>query len=915
MSSTTDTKPPSTRNRWVIVAVVIIVIALVSAVTINYLTNPKYPASPSILGEATVSTGSPYNLTIDTGTVFSSASVNFGDGSVISVNGTGSQNFTVQHTYSNPGQALIYYTVKAKNGAQYSSGNSLQILNVIPSSTYQSDSQSLGIATINYSESSSPKLLNEPIFGTGSKVTYNIGYYNEPQNSSYQITEQKVTTNFGKSLNVTFNWNSSSGMYEQPSSGLQFNYTFPTEGIYYVKVETITNAVNTTTGSFSSATQKITYSFLDTAIFNNGGLYNANSRAFINVENYIGTPNTLDGAIAYNGQALEVLFNTYQFLVGYVGNTTDQFYPQLADNLPSVSNGEINTNYANYTKSYVNGTGDTVTYAVNLTPFENYTFKIRSNASWQDGTPVTAQDVLYSMVRTLLFDAGSPGTPGWIQAEYLLPGNYYSSNTFYNITQNITVNSAQNSITFHFQHSMAPSLVFQIFAYASGAFVMDSAWMNSHGGNITWNSTGFEDYKVHASVSGYNTYIQNHIMADGPYKLAYVVPGSQVDLIANPSFVSPNPMFPKASITTVIIEYVSDASSRALSLSSGQGSAVSMPTTEWTLVNNLKSAGKIDLYTYPSMDMYFYMFNANVNQTSMNTLTSNANMPSNLFASLNVRKAFSYAFNYNLFFARQVGNEIYNTTFEFPYAGMLIKGLPGYQSVSDLNATTTGVPYFSMTLANQWWSKVDLSKLGISNPGNGYIYNGAKLVVPLMIPAGNPVDQAAFATFSSNLEQLIPGASFPVVTITFSQLLANTGAGSNGMTLWSWLWGPDFPYPTDYMGAMGNPTNLSFFPSANGFVPYYLQSLGYTDQANNLTLMENYYNNGATSTDLPYAIGQFQKQNEMLVNMTMYMYLGQYNFFWIVNKNVNGTDMVKYQTNPVVAGELALMYNLISYNT
>ncbi len=912
MTSTEPHVAPPSRKKWILPVVILVVIVVVSAsLYVIFYGGHTYPATPSAIGDSSVTAGSPYQLTVHTGTVFSSASVNFGDGTTVTVNKTGNQNFSISHTYDITGSALIHYTVTAPNSGVFSSSNSLLPVIVSPSSDYITTSQSIGLITVNYSASSTPKVLNNPVFGTNSMVTFRIGYYNEPQNGSYQIIKQDVSSSFGTNLSVAYQWNSTQGTYVEPTSGSQFNYTFGSSGLNYVKVKTITAVVNSTTGAIDNSTAKSSLSFLDVAIFNNGALTGTTTQTFVNVENYIGTPNTFDGAIAYDGQALEPLFNTLQFLVGYVGNSTSDFYPQLAANLPSIANGEINTNYANYSETTPWGT----TYTVHLMPYENYTFKIRSNASWQDGSPVTAHDVMYSMVRTLLFDAGSPGTPGWIQAEYMLPGDYYTSNTFYNITQNMSVNSAQNSITFHFQQQMSPSLVFQILAYASGAFVMDSAWINSHGGNITWNATGFQDYKTFATAANYNKYIQNHIMADGPYQLAYVVPGSAVELVANPSFVSPGPMFPKAKIGTVLLEYVSSANSRALALTSGEGSVVSMPTSQWTLVNKLNAAGKINLYEYPSMDMYFYMFNANVSETSLHHITPAANMPSNFFASIAVRKAFAYSFNYNFYFSDQVGNSIYNTTFEFPYAGMLIKGLPGTQSVSDLNKTTDGVPYYDINIAKQWWSKVDIANYGISLSGGKYMYNGSTLTIPLMIPAGNAVDQAAFSTFADALSQVIPGASFPEYQLTFSELLANAAAGSNGMTLWSWLWGPDFPYPTDYMGAMGNPSNLSFFPSANGFTPYLFQNLGLSSQADNLTYMMTHYDNGAGSTNLTYAIQEFQKQNQMLVNMTMYLYLGQYNFFWIANKNVNGADMVQYQTNPVVAGELSLMYNLVSFNS
>jgi peptide/nickel transport system substrate-binding protein len=891
----------------VIVVVVIIIAGASSAVILTRKASNTFSATPSTTEQSSTTTGANYSIQINAGLVFSSANVNFGDGNISHIIGSSSsKSFEASHTYEIPGSALLYYNITASNGAVYSSSKSLIPLVVIPSSTYINDNESAGTIVVNSTTSSASLNPNYPIFAVGANISFNLGFTTEPVNSSYQVVSQSYITNFGLSNTITYVWNASSKMYGTSLSQLEFGSNFKNPGIYYVIVKTTTAIVNSTSGAIVQGSSQGTYVFLDVAVFNGGAISQVPKSVYVDDQNYIGTPNTFDGAIAYNGQALDILFNTLQFLVGYEGNSTTLFYPQLATNLPSIANGEINNNYANYTVDTPWGTN----YTVHIKPYENYTFYIRSNATWQDGTPVTAWDVVYSMTRTLLFDAGSPSTPGWIQAQYLLPGNYYTSNTFWNITQNITWNNATNAVTFHFQEPMTPSLVFQIFAYASGAFIMDAAWIEEHGGGITWNAAGFEAYKAEGNAGNYNTYIQDNIMADGPFELEYVIPTESVILIANPNFVSPNKWYPAPTISKVIVNYITQPSTMYLEMSSGQANDVSISSSNWYLVQNLEKAGKVNVESFPTMDMYFYAFNSNINETQLNVLYPGANMPSNFFSSLQVREAFSYAFNYANYFSKDVGNSVYNTTFVFPYAGMLIKGLPGYQSISDLNKTTNGVPYFNLTRAKQLWDSVDFSALGITIASNGvYEYNGKPLVVPLTIPAGNTVDSGGFLTFGSDLSSFIKGASFPEVATTFPQQLSNMVPNENGMTIVPWLWGPDYPYPTDYMGAMAYPANLSFFLSATGYLPYLFQHAGLTSQAANLTAMATEYQNGAFSTNLTYAIQQFREQNEMLVNMSIYLYLGQDNFFWITSKAVNVTEIVEYQENPVIAGEISLLYN------
>ncbi len=88
------------------------------------------------------------------------------------------------------------------------------------------------------------------------------------------------------------------------------------------------------------------------------------SGSFLRAELETGGYKTLDPAIEYDTVSYEIVMNTLEPLVSYNGSNSSSFVPILAKQLPSISNGGINNNYANYTVKAPWG----ASYAVNITP-------------------------------------------------------------------------------------------------------------------------------------------------------------------------------------------------------------------------------------------------------------------------------------------------------------------------------------------------------------------------------------------------------------------------------------------------------------------------------------------------------------------------------------------------------------------
>ena len=92
-------------------------------------------------------------------------------------------------------------------------------------------------------------------------------------------------------------------------------------------------------------------------------------------------PETMDPAYAYDTASHQViLWHVYETLIFYSGGSTGTFAPLLATEVPSAANGGISKD------------GRT------------YTFKIREGVKFHDGTPMTAEDVKYSILRFMFMD-------------------------------------------------------------------------------------------------------------------------------------------------------------------------------------------------------------------------------------------------------------------------------------------------------------------------------------------------------------------------------------------------------------------------------------------------------------------------------------------------------------------------------
>ena len=935
-----DIMPPtgssgSSNTKWI--AIIIVLIVIIAGLAVAYAIKPTTTTTTTTTSTPTVSTtttGQSYSFSVSNVPSFKYLNVYYGDGTSKNITSDPST-VSLQHTYNYPGNYLMYYT------GQFTSANPTPngLVAIVPPNPTVSENASVGFATPIDSYSTGVVGTSQNIFSTNasmSNVSLAIGYYTPPVNTAFSVYGQTVSVLKASSLSnkvyasyvMPYSFNAATCSYSITTAGSILNLTNLSTGYYQVEVQTLTGMVSST-GQVSSS--NTTISFFDFAVFAYNTIsyqqavtVNTVSGTFVNAELETGGFRTLDPALAYDTVSDEILSNTYETLTTYQGSNSSAYAPYLAENLPNLSNGEVNNNSHNYIQ-HVNPAiagYSAPAYNVSILPGENYTFTVNPKAEFQNGTAVTAWDVMYSLTRDLLFTANS-ANPGWIIAQYILPGNYYTSGSFWNITQNMTVDNATNSITIHFQHPMPEALVYEIF-FASGTYITSATWLQQQGAGITWDAAGFQSYEKYGYPANWNTNVQFAVDANGPYEIFSESQNSKVVLEANPHFTSPNKWVLAPTIKFVNIEYIASSSTTYLLLSSGQAQAAGIPTSSWNEVQGLEKSGTVYAIGSATLDLFWYNFNANVNLTLTQETVATANMPNNLFVSLHARRAFAYAYNETQYLNEDVGNALFNTTFGQAYAGMLAQGMLGYQSISQLNNLTQGVPYFNLKMARTNWNitmSKDGSALGLSMSGGNVIYNGKKLVIPIYIYSADPVDLAGATSWGTYLQSVIPGASFPVEVTAFPTLLANQLQGQNPMPVYLLGWSPDYPFPTDYLGPMALPVNASTYPGPNDMNPWYFgnnttNSLHNTasgiDQSRNLTEMTTWYYDGAVAPSTTTALSYFHKMNEMLVNMTFYVYVLQSYAWTVLSSKVNEQQAKAYQLNTMWVGAFFL-YNDMTY--
>lgn len=717
-------KPRSTRKKWY--AIIIVLILILSSLAILSLLHPSRlePEISVDIAPNYITTGQNYTITLKADESYKDITIEWGDNNITTLNYTGNS-LSISHVYSSPG---IYYITYWANFSSIIYKSNTYIPVYVESSQISNRTASGIITVLN---SSKPSVVsNSNIYSPGTVLNITLGNSSCPDNSTFKINKQSLseykngTTITVPSLNPIFK--------------LQLSL-----GYYILKLSTVTG---------NGTKNYTTYYYMDIPVNPNAKLYIATLSDSIVVDSV--TPFTnLNPQEACSVGDLQILYNTEEFLIG---NSTSGYFPEIASSLPQPDG-------------------------------MSYTFNISHDVRFQNGHPVTAYDVYYSLVMDLLLENKSPQTPGWILAQYLLPGDYHDTNNYTNIKNAISYSNQTDTVTLNFTVKLNPDTVYSILS-SPGTFIASAANLSQNGETISFNQTGFQLFKT-ANLN----YTMENILADGPYEMEKSAPGSYITLVRNPDFKG-NKYNPAPKIDSITIEYKNSYSSMYQDMRFNTSQIATFPSS-YTYISGIR--GISDNITYNMSTIY--NFNSNINETLLGKYVIDKNIPFNLFSNITVRKVF-----YNAY--------------------------PGH----------------NLTLARSlWYSFIKnitvQKKYGLTTASK---YHNNSLVIPIFTESG--ISGSNISKFSSNLAEIIGnGSSFPIILESELFMDNHISSDENPMPIYEEAI-PEMNN-SDYFSYLGSTMNFTHSYD-NGFYTYLYnitdknQSITMRDLNTNITILIHNYN-------------------------------------------------------------------------
>jgi len=889
------------RGLYAIVAVVVVIVVIVAVATVllykptTVTPTPTAPTLVSVTPSTQLTTvGSTVQFVASVTGNVTTVSWSFGDGAT-------AIGLSVNHTYTEPGTYLVFVNASGPSGY----ANNLKTLipiSISPESINPLIASEITQPVLTLNTTLNP---NAPIYNVNKTAEFLESYLQPPTATNWTIGYYVMNFGDGSPVIITpVYYNFSSGVFE-PNL---LNHIFTKSGFYVVNLTIITyneslfssSIVTNNTTSIQylplneynqvlSSNQHFEVSYIRTIFVatpqQSVGILktpvSSVSSQNINVAEVVaGGPYSFDPAIDYESAGWEIIVNVYETLITYNGSQVSEssLIPMVATNVPSISNGEISENGL------------------------NYTFYIRPNLKFSNGDSLNVFDVYASIVRTLLFMQGSPGTAGWIIAQDLLPGGGWANGLFTNgtalydnITRAITYDNATQSITFHLSHP-DPAFLDYV-ADPLGGAIMDWNWLVQNGAGITFTPAGFLAYTSYSDESNYNNYIRYHAIGSGPYEISTYLAGQSIILKPNPYY-SPIPNVPgynhKAN-DTIYIQWLKDPETAILMSESGQADIITgWPDYYYPTLKTLESQGKINIYTFPSYAISGFVFNFNVNTTGLaSSFGSNYHIPQYYFTNLYIRRAFADAFNYTDYINELVGNQVYGANFSFNYLGAIPYGMPGYISPNQFKNHGVFVPQYNLTLAKDYL--IESGEYNVS------------INIPAIVVEGDPTDYAAISMWGEALHSIDPNIEITPVYVTFSMWLGYQVPNQNPMPIYILSWLPDYPYPSDYM--MGLYFYGGTYASGSGFNSTILANIGEKNQSLQINLMNQYILNGMSTPNATLAINYFDQAEMIAVNLTAYVYTAQGNSFWVYSTTLKGES---YEQNPLYGGSGITIYIYLS---
>ncbi len=468
---------------------------------------------------------------------------------------------------------------------------------------------------------------------------------------------------------------------------------------------------------------------------------------------------SLDPVWSYDSASRLVILNVYEYLVEYNGSSTEELVPFIATQVPSKSNGLISPN--------------------GLT----YTFPIRQGVNFQDGTPLTPEDVKYSLMRFILQDRA--GGPSPLLLEPILgyvttrdESGQLLEKAFRDANQRIQVEG--NNVVIHIPKPYAPLLAI----LANWAPVLSKQWAIENG---DWDGTD-STWKEYNNPQKESSYFFEHMNGTGPFMLErWDKKNKEIILVRNDNYWQA-----PARLKRVIVKGVNEFATRRLMLSAGDADIISAERSQLTQLRGLPGIDIID--DLPSIEMnptVFFTFRVNPvgNPHIGSGKLDGEGIPPDFFSDLDVRKGFAYALDREIYI-----RDVYQGK-GTPATGCIPKVLPGADAeapryIYDLKKAEE---HFKKARGGEVWE-------------NGFHFN-------LTYNEGNIGRQTLCQILKVNVEKLNPKFKIDIRPVQWSTYL--DASQKKMLPMYTVGWAADYPDAHNFVFPMLH--SLGNYPDQQGY--------------------------------------------------------------------------------------------------
>ena len=449
---------------------------------------------------------------------------------------------------------------------------------------------------------------------------------------------------------------------------------------------------------------------------------------------------SFDPAYCYDTSCGEVLQNTLETLFFYDGSSPSKLVPLLAAELPTLQNGGVSP--------------DGKTYRV----------KLNNQAKFSDGSSVTAQDVQYSLERSLVYSA--EGGPAALLLEPLLgKANLLRGAAALNKVEGTIETQGTDTVIFNLAKPFAPFLEILAGSWGSVYSITDAVKKGD------WDGTSSGALKFNNRLPS-DSVLKGGALGSAPFTLSRFDAGRAVVLARNNDY-----WRSKASLEQVVIQSVSDENTRIQTLKARDAQMVARGGVSSAQLETVRALPGITVSQSNSLGLYGLFMTEQINSQGTGYLGSGKldgkGIPPDFFSDLNVRRGFAYAFDYDAFIREVLqGNGVQTNT-------ILVSGVPGFEATSSLKyrldpAKATG--FFKSAWKGTLWE-------------NGF-------VMPAFFNSGNTTRQRALEILKRGLSTINPKFKLEVREIAFSLLTAQSA--NNQLPLFMSGWGADYADPHSF---------------------------------------------------------------------------------------------------------------------